>query len=55
MTILKGGQAACDLTGRTTEGVYVRFDTGTTVFLSWKALRQQVKLLTKSTENPPRT
>jgi hypothetical protein len=48
MTIIKGGRGTCDLTGRDEDGVYVRLDNGATLFLSWKALKQQVALLTKS-------
>ena len=48
MTILKGGTAPCDLTGKQSDGVYVRMDTGAIVFLSWKTLKQQVVLLTKA-------
>ena len=40
MTILKSGADRCDLTDKDDEGVYVRLDSGATVFLSWKALRQ---------------
>lgn len=48
MTIIKGGQSTCDLTGKDEDGVYVRLDNGAVLFLSWKALKQQVALLTKS-------
>ena len=48
MTILKGGSDRCDLTGKQRPGAYIRLGTGAAVFLSWKALQQQVALATKA-------
>ena len=53
MTILKSGSGRCALTDKDDEGVQVRLDNGSVIFLCWKALRQQVQMMTKALPDEP--